>query len=132
MSDCPGQVEIQFAHVSLWHDLSIGQALFQLEKNTETIENWVRITVELILLQHKSFPNKKFKLIMAELQEKSTVVVAKFSFKATEKRKKSEMLAKNSMNQEKVNHCLFLFLILEFRENRFGQNLFGFEEPNFI
>ena len=46
---------------------------------------------------------------MAELQEKSTVVVVKFSFKATEKRKKSEMVAKNSMNQERVIHCLFVF-----------------------
>ena len=32
MADCPGQVEIQFGHVNLWHDLSMGQALFQLEK----------------------------------------------------------------------------------------------------
>ena len=70
MSDCPGQVEIQFAHVNLWHDLSVGQALFQLEKKTETIENWVEITVELLLLRQKSFRNKKFKLIMAVSKEK--------------------------------------------------------------
>ena len=31
--------------------------------------------------------SKKFKLIMAVSQEKSTIVVVRFSFKATEKRK---------------------------------------------
>ena len=61
MSDCPGQVEIQFAYVNLSHDLSVGQALFQLKK-TETIENWVQITVELLLLRHKSFPVKKIQV----------------------------------------------------------------------
>ena len=87
MADCPGQVEILFGHVNL--ACSWDKHFFNYIKNTETIENWVQITVEFILLQHKSFPNKKFKLIMAVLQEKSTVVVIKFSFKATEKRKKS-------------------------------------------
>ena len=62
MSHCPGQVEIQFGHVNLWHDLSVGQAPFQLEENTETIENWVQITVELLLLRHKSFPVKKIQV----------------------------------------------------------------------
>ena len=62
MSDCPGQVEIQFGHVNLWHDLSVGQAPFQLEENKETIENWVQITVELLLLRHKSFPVKKIQV----------------------------------------------------------------------
>ena len=38
MSDCPGQVEIQFAHVNLWHDLSVGQALFQLEKKPKQLK----------------------------------------------------------------------------------------------
>ena len=28
MSDCPGQVEIQFGQVNLWHNLSMGQAHF--------------------------------------------------------------------------------------------------------
>ena len=28
MSDCPGQVEIQFGKVNLWHNLSVGQAHF--------------------------------------------------------------------------------------------------------
>ena len=32
MSDCPGQVEIQFGQVNLWHNLSVGQAHFKLEK----------------------------------------------------------------------------------------------------
>ena len=34
------------------------------------------------------------------------------------------------MNKERVNACLFF--ILEFGANRFGQNLFGFREPNLI
>ena len=28
LSDCPGQVEIQFGQVNLWYNLSVGQAHF--------------------------------------------------------------------------------------------------------
>ena len=59
MSDCPGQVEIQFGQVNLWHNLSVGQAHFLLEKIlTETDESWLQITGGLKLsYSHKSKPH---------------------------------------------------------------------------
>ena len=68
---------------------------------------------------------------MAVPQEKSTVVLVRFSFKATEKRK-------NIKCQQRIkwikrgSFIACLFFILEFGANRFGQNLFGFREPNLI
>ena len=75
MSDCPGQVEIQFAHVNLWHDLSVGQALFQLEKNGNNWKlssNYSRITSvttqiipkQKIQVDNGSVTRKKYKKLL--------------------------------------------------------------------
>ena len=57
-------------------------------------------------------------------EEKSTVVVARFSFKATVKRKKI-LNASKEINESREGRSLPV-CFLDSQVNHFGQNLFGF------
>ena len=47
MSDYLWQVEIFLGHVNLWHDLGLWDKHIFIRKNTEKVEKWLQVTVEL-------------------------------------------------------------------------------------
>ena len=77
---------------------------FLIRKNMETVENWLQITVELLLSRRNSFPGSKFELIMAESQKVLKLQSSLLVFLSKQPRKEKILDASKELNESRGDH----------------------------